>query len=192
MQALRNFRHPQVAEALKKIATHDPDRGVRMRALDLLDEMTRRDPGSAAGGTVRNEAMAVRSVEGELKLHTYLISTRNSGASDFHLSVGQPPIVRMAADLLRAQGEPFTAKQTESMLREILTEPQWAVLKKEQQVDFCYLIPQGRSLSGQRVSRSSRLQRRLPRDPRAAAPPSAISACRRSWRRSPVFIRASC
>jgi twitching motility protein PilT len=141
MQALRNFKHPQVAEALKKIATHDPERSVRMRALDVLDEMQRNDQGGGSA-TVRNEAMAVRSVEGELKLHTFLISTRNSGASDFHLSVGQPPVVRMAADLLRAQGEPFTAEQTEVMLREILTESQWAILEREQQVDFCYFIPQ--------------------------------------------------
>jgi twitching motility protein PilT len=144
MQALRNFKHPQVAEALKKIATHDPERSVRMRALDVLDEMARNDTVGGGGGssTVRNEAMAVRSVEGELKLHTYLISTRNSGASDFHLSVGQPPVVRMAADLLRAQGESFTAEQTETMLRDILSEQQWETLERDQQVDFCYYIPQ--------------------------------------------------
>jgi twitching motility protein PilT len=141
MQALRNFNHPQVAEALKKIATHDPERTVRMRALDLLDEMARRDS-SAGSGAVRNEAMAVRSVAGEAKLHTYFISTRNSGASDFHLSVGQPPVVRMGADLLRAQGEPFTAQQTQTMLREILTDEQWQKLRDDQQVDFCYFIPQ--------------------------------------------------
>lgn len=142
MQALAHFDHPQVAEALKKIATHDPDRSVRMRALDILDDMARRDQTGSAAAGVRNEAMAVRSVEGESKLHTFLISTRNSGASDFHLSVGQPPVVRIAADLLRAQGEPFTAEQTEKMLRDILTEQQWEALKRDQQVDFCYFIPQ--------------------------------------------------
>jgi twitching motility protein PilT len=142
MQALAHFNHPQVAEALKKIATNDPDRNVRMRALDVLDEMARRDHTGSGATTVRNEAMAVRSVEGESKLHTFLISTRNSGASDFHLAVGQPPVVRLAADLLRAQGEPFTAEQTEKMIREILTEKQWETLQSEQQVDFCYFIPQ--------------------------------------------------
>ena len=142
MQALAHFHHPQVAEALKKIATHDPDRNVRMRALDILDAMANRDHVGSGASAVRSEAMAVRSVEGELKLHTYLISTRNSGASDFHLSVGQPPIVRIAADLLRAQGESFTPEQTEKMLREILTEHQWKILERDQQVDFCYFIPQ--------------------------------------------------
>jgi twitching motility protein PilT len=142
MQALKNFNHPQVAQALTKIATHDPERSVRMRALDILEEMATREHREGGVGSVRGEALAVRSVQGEQKLHTYLISTRNSGASDFHLSVRQPPVVRMAADLLRAQGEVFTAAQTEAMLREIMTEAQWERLQSEQQVDFCYYIPQ--------------------------------------------------
>jgi twitching motility protein PilT len=142
MQALQHFSHPQVVQALKQVATTDTDRTVRMRALDILDEIERRDQRGEDVAAVRHQALVVRSVQGEPKLHTYLISTRNSGASDFHLSVGQPPIVRMAADLLRAQGEPFTPQQTEEMLREILTEAQWAALVRDQQLDFCYFIPQ--------------------------------------------------
>jgi twitching motility protein PilT len=48
----------------------------------------------------------------------------------------------MAADLLRAQGEPFTPEQTEAMLKEVLEEPQLAALREHQQIDFCYFIPQ--------------------------------------------------
>jgi twitching motility protein PilT len=142
MQSLRNFSHPQVTQALTQIATNDPERTVRMRALDILDEIEARDRKGNDVAAVRNEALAARSLAGEAKLHTFLISTRNSGGSDFHLSVGQPPIVRIAADLLRAQGEPFTAPQTEAMLREILTPEQWETLEREQQLDFCYFIPQ--------------------------------------------------
>jgi twitching motility protein PilT len=129
-------------EVMQALATHDKERAVRMRALDILEEMSRRDPGKGDVSAVRDEALAARSIQGEPKLHTYLISTRNSGASDFHLSVGQPPIVRMSADLVRAQGEPFSAEQTESMLKEMLTEAQWKKLVAEQQLDFCYYIPQ--------------------------------------------------
>ncbi|MEO8379368.1 MAG: PilT/PilU family type 4a pilus ATPase [Acidobacteriota bacterium] len=142
MQALRNFRHPQVIQALSHVAANDAERSVRMRALDILEEIEKRDPHGEGVGALRTSALAARSKEGEPKLHTYLISTRNSGASDFHLSVGQPPIVRMASDLLRAQGEPFTAAQTEAMLREILSEAQWAKLQAEKQIDFCHFIPQ--------------------------------------------------
>ena len=142
MQALRNFNHPQVLQALKQIATNDAERSVRMRAVDILEEIAQRTQKSEEIEAVRSEALAARSRQGEPRLNTYLISTRNSGASDFHLSVGQPPIVRMAADLLRVQQETFTAQQTESLLREILEDPQWDALQKHQQIDFTYFIPQ--------------------------------------------------
>lgn len=142
MQALRNFKHPQVTQALSRMASSDPERAVRMRALDILEEIAVRDQVDANDGALRSDALAARSREGEPKLHSYLINTRNSGASDFHLSVGQPPIVRMAADLLRAHGEAFTPAQTAAMLREILSEAQWEVLQRERQLDFCHFIPQ--------------------------------------------------
>lgn len=137
MQSLRNFKHPQVITALTQMATKDPERAVRMRALDILEEIEKGE-----NAAVRGDALEARPREGESQLHAFLINTRNSGASDFHLSVGQPPIVRMAADLLRAQGEPFTAAQTEALLREILTEAQWEHLHRDQQLDFCHYIPQ--------------------------------------------------
>jgi twitching motility protein PilT len=143
MQALKNFNHPQVPKALMQIATSDENRNVRTHALDILDELARGDAAKAEiVGGVRQSALVAQTVEGEAKLNAYLIHTRNSGASDFHIAVGQPPIVRMASELLRAQAEPFTAEQTESMLREILTEPQWETLAAKQQLDFCYFIPQ--------------------------------------------------
>ena len=144
MAALRNFKHPQVAQVLMKVAQSDPDRNVRTRALDIIDEYAKTtaiDP--AAIASTRNAALAAKSTQGEPRLNAMLIATRNQGASDFHLSVGQPPIVRLAADLLRAQGDPFTAEQTESMIREILTDPQWEALQRDKQLDFCYFIPQG-------------------------------------------------
>jgi twitching motility protein PilT len=142
MKALKHFRHPQVTQALSKIATGDPDRGVRIRAVDVLEEIAARDHQPGSIGAVRDEALRVTAVQGDVRLNAFLISTRNNGASDFHLSVGQPPMVRIAADLIRAQGEPFTAAQTESMLQEMLTEKQWAALQEHQQIDFCYFIPQ--------------------------------------------------
>ena len=142
MQALKNFKHPQVTQAISRIATGDPDRVVRLRAVDVLEEIAQREHREGEVNAVRSEALAARSQQGEPKLNTFLISTRNAGGSDFHLSVGQPPILRMAADLLRAQGEVFTPEQTEAMLREMLTDAQWAVLQEKQQIDFCYYIPQ--------------------------------------------------
>ena len=143
MLALKNFKHPQVQSALTTVATNDPDRTVRTHAIEILDELAVADHKSQSElDAVRKAALAVSSAQGEPRLNTMLIATRNQGASDFHLAVGSPPIVRLAADLLRAQGEPFTSAQTEAMLREVLTPAQWKTLEQYHQIDFCYVIRQ--------------------------------------------------
>ena len=119
------------------------DRVVRTHAVEILDELALSDRKSQVQvDAIRKAALAVSNTQGEPRLNTMLIATRNQGASDFHLAVGSPPIVRLAADLLRAQGDPFTAAQTEAMLREVLTPHQWSALEKFHQLDFCYVIPQ--------------------------------------------------
>ncbi|MCU1227642.1 MAG: hypothetical protein JWO97_526, partial [Acidobacteria bacterium] len=144
LQALKHFTHPAVPQVVMKVATTDPDRNVRTRALEFLDEIAKRDQLSQADvANVRNNALVARAGQGDPKLHALLMATRNGAGSDFHLSVGQPPIIRLSAELVRAQGEPFTAQQTEEMLREILSEKQWETLEKTHQLDFCYTIPQG-------------------------------------------------
>jgi twitching motility protein PilT len=143
MQALKHFKHPQVHSALSAVAQSDMDRAVRTQAVEILDELALSDHKSQVQvDAIRKAALTVSNTQGEPRLNTMLIATRNQGASDFHLAVGSPPIVRLAADLLRAQGEPFTAAQTEAMLREVLTPPQWSALEKFHQLDFCYVIPQ--------------------------------------------------
>jgi len=144
MLALKNFQHPQVRNALTSVAQNDPDRGVRTHAIEILDELAATDRQSQSGiDAIRKAALTVAGAQGEPRLNTLLIATRNQGGSDFHLSVGQPPIVRLSADLLRAQGESFTAAQTESMLKEVLTDAQWTTLQTQTQIDFCYVVPQG-------------------------------------------------
>ena len=143
LEALKNFAHPQVPQVITKVASGDTDRNVRSHALAILDELAKDDAAKAQAAGVREQALRARSAQGEPRLHTFLVNTRNSGASDFHLTVGQPPVVRVAAELLRAQAEAFSPQDTESMLREILTDAQWETLQKLHQLDFCYTIPQG-------------------------------------------------
>ncbi|MGZ4809817.1 MAG: PilT/PilU family type 4a pilus ATPase, partial [Thermoanaerobaculia bacterium] len=144
MQALRNFDHPQVVQALTHVAANDPERNVRARAVDLLDDisLTHRETKGKVDA-IRERAMSVQAQKGDPRLNALLIATRNRHASDFHLAVGQPPVIRLAADLIRVEAEPFTAEQTEAMLKEILTEQQWATIEKTKQLDFCHYIPQG-------------------------------------------------
>lgn len=140
--ALRNFNHPKILEALRKVAATDPDRLVRGRALEIAEEVAKRDEMVIDDADrLRSQALRVEVGADEPRLHELLIEARNRGASDFHLAVGRPPTIRDATRLLPLEGEPLSAREIETMLREILTEEQWQLLEAEQQLDLCYYIP---------------------------------------------------
>jgi twitching motility protein PilT len=142
MQALVHFNHPQVVNALTNLATRDPERAVRTRALDLIQSLNSQGAASADVGAIRATALSAQAVQGDPKLHAMLIATRNQGASDLHVAVGQPPLIRLAKELVRAQGEPLTAEMTKAVIFEVLTEQQREILLRDHQLDFCYWVPQ--------------------------------------------------
>ncbi len=142
IQALSHFEHPQMLDFVRNVARQDASRAVRARALELAREMAaRRQTTLADEAALRQAALLARSGAGEPRLNALLVAVRNSGASDFHLAVGQAATLRLAADLVRTQGEAFSAEQTEAMVREILTDAQWEKLQTERQLDFCHYIP---------------------------------------------------
>jgi twitching motility protein PilT len=142
IQALSHFEHPQMLDFVRNVARQDASRAVRARALEIAREMAQRKKVPLADEeALRKAAFAARSGAGEPRLNALLVATRNNSASDFHLSVGQPPMLRLAADLVKAQGEPFSAAQTEAMVKEILSDAQWERLQQERQLDFCHYIP---------------------------------------------------
>jgi len=142
IQALSHFEHPQMLDFVKNVARQDPSRAVRGRALEIAREMAARQHAPLADEeALRQAAQIARSGANEPKINSLLVATRNNAASDLHLSVGQPPLLRLAADLVRAQGAPFSAEQTEALLREILSDAQWQRLQDEHQLDFCHYIP---------------------------------------------------
>jgi twitching motility protein PilT len=142
IQALSHFEHPQMLDFIRNVAKQDASRPVRARALEIAQEMAaRRNTKLDDEEALRKAALVARAGAGEPKLNALLVATRNNNASDFHLSVGQPPMLRLAADLVRAQGEPFSAEQTEAMVREVLSGAQWERLQSERQLDFCHYIP---------------------------------------------------
>ncbi len=76
-------------------AASDPSRAVRARAFEIACEMAARSHTNARRrGRAQAGRPAAKSGAGEPKLNALLVATRNNGASDFHLSVGQPPVLR--------------------------------------------------------------------------------------------------
>ena len=61
-------------------------------------------------------------------------------ASDLHLSVGMPPILRQFGELKKLQYQPLTGEQTAKLINEILTPEQRAKLAADWEIDFAYEI----------------------------------------------------
>jgi twitching motility protein PilT len=139
--ALRKFNHPKIIEALQRVAATDPDRVVRARALELAEEVAKRDDAEVEDAEgLRRKALRMQTGEGEPQLHSLLVETRNRGASDLHLSVGLEPLIRTSGVLDKLEGRAYGKTETEAMLTEILTDDQLQELKERQQLDLCYFV----------------------------------------------------
>jgi twitching motility protein PilT len=140
--ALRNFNHPKILEALHRVAKLDTHRSVRVRALEIAEEVARRGSASVEDAdALRAEINTAQTSTDEVVLNKLLVATRNQNGSDFHLAVGCPPMIRLGGELVSANEAEFTAEQVATMIREILSDEQWARLESEGQLDFCHYIP---------------------------------------------------
>jgi twitching motility protein PilT len=63
-------------------------------------------------------------------------------ASDLHLKVGQPPMMRLRGDIKRSNARPLTQEDMERLLLPCLTTKQRKILDEEGGVDFSYIVGQ--------------------------------------------------
>jgi twitching motility protein PilT len=61
-------------------------------------------------------------------------------ASDLHLKVGQPPMMRLRGDIRRADMPPMTQEMMEKLLLPLLTPRQRRILDEEGGVDYCHVV----------------------------------------------------
>src|SRR5437588_7880348 len=106
-------------------------------------------------------------------------------ASDLHLKVGQPPMMRMRGDIRRMEMRPLTQTDMERLLLPTLQEKHRKILDEEGGVDFSYVVGKDEcrfrvSLFRQR-SRLSLVARRVnntvPSFEKLGLPPSIESLC---------------
>lgn len=62
-------------------------------------------------------------------------------ASDMHISVGNPPILRINGQLVRSKYHDLSAKEAEVLLLEILDEASVEFFRKRKDLDFAYELP---------------------------------------------------
>ncbi len=106
-------------------------------------------------------------------------------ASDLHLKVGQPPMMRLRGDIRRMEMRPLTQEDMERLLLPCLKEKQRKILDEEGGVDFSYVVGQDEcrfrvSLFRQR-GRLSLVSRRvnttIPSFDKLGLPPSIENLC---------------
>lgn len=76
-------------------------------------------------------------------LKSLLAQVVYAGASDLHLSVGRPPIIRVDGKLQRLPGEPLTAADVRWLLFSVLTHPQQRVFELEKELDLSLSTNEG-------------------------------------------------
>jgi twitching motility protein PilT len=74
----------------------------------------------------------------------YLVEMQKRGASDLHLKVGSPPVIRVHGDLQTLPGEPFTEERIRELIAGVASEAQRAVYDQTGNLDFAYGLPESR------------------------------------------------
>ena len=73
-----------------------------------------------------------------MTMENLLRETVEKGASDLHLSAGEPPLLRFQGDLLRTERPPLGPGEVTELVTSIMTEPQRQIFEVEHEVDFAY------------------------------------------------------
>ncbi len=75
---------------------------------------------------------------GKMDLYVLLESAVTGGASDLHLTVGRPPMVRRNGRILTMAGEIIEPGQVEAMLYPLLTREQIRLFEEKKELDFAF------------------------------------------------------
>lgn len=80
-----------------------------------------------------------------MDIQELLTKAREEKASDLHITVGKPPIVRVNGDLIELGGyDALMPEQTERMISAMLNEERLNTFNKKGEVDFSFVMPGGR------------------------------------------------
>jgi twitching motility protein PilT len=74
-------------------------------------------------------------------MHDLLCEAAEKGASDLHLSSGEPPLLRVHGDLVRMEQPALTPENVTELVNSIMSEGQRAAFQAEHEVDFACELP---------------------------------------------------
>src|SRR5262249_27086052 len=75
------------------------------------------------------------------KLRDWLSHAVQAGASDLHLIVGYPPVLRLHGDLIELSEPPLAGEEAQPLIRSLCPPGTFARLGAEKNVDFSFEVP---------------------------------------------------
>ncbi|MCB9777246.1 MAG: PilT/PilU family type 4a pilus ATPase [Alphaproteobacteria bacterium] len=141
VSALSHYTDRRLLPLLRQVKEQDPSSEVRTRTAEVMRDMSQRlevsfeDP--------EDETSAVPGEALTRPIDRLLAMAREMGASDIHVTIGEPPMVRRNGQLVRLEGwEPFSAAHAERDLFELLTPRQVRIAREDGELDFCHAVPE--------------------------------------------------
>jgi twitching motility protein PilT len=138
IETFRKLKHPGTLPYLKKMIDGSSEY-VSARAQAVMAEIS--------GGTLKQEKGTIEQPDQvDLKalpapsINHFLRNAVSLGASDFHLAVGNHPLVRINGNLIPMDSHPISPIDSQRMLVEILDEKNLKQLANRRNVDFCHKV----------------------------------------------------
>jgi twitching motility protein PilT len=140
---------------------------------------------SAPAEPAEGAPTAARATVKEPEVNKLFRMVMKHEASDLHLKVGQPPMMRLRGDIRRVDMRPLTQEDMERLLLPHLSARQRKILEEEGGVDFSYVVGQDEcrfrvSLFRQRSKLSlvsRRVNTKIPTFEKLGLPPSIEKLC---------------
>ena len=133
LRACARSKDRRMIKLFQRVMEGDADQEVRTRAAEMYREV---------GGVVgREQTAAVRSDRIDDALDKLLAMARERGASDVHVTVDEPPYIRVAGVIERLDQAPLDAAQCEALITGIIDPVRRRTLEADGEVDFCHAVP---------------------------------------------------
>ena len=116
-----------------------------------------------------------------LRMDELMRVTIERGASDLHMSVGLPPMLRIDGRLTPTEFPKLSPDDTKRLIYSILTDAAKGKVREESRARLLARFERFWPFPYQRVSPARRDRRSVPRNSLVRASASAASTCRRSW-----------
>ncbi|MBP7088927.1 MAG: type IV pilus twitching motility protein PilT [Candidatus Omnitrophica bacterium] len=76
-----------------------------------------------------------------LNIYNLVKLTQERNASDLHLTVGNPPVIRINGKLIVTDFPPLSKEDSKSLIYSILNDEQKAIFERDKELDFSFALP---------------------------------------------------